>query len=460
MRLLFRLTLFALVACCACAQAKSAEEARSELVAEAVDVGTVFPYARVHARVALQNSGSETIRIFRIVARRARYDSDVSFGDGVIKPGQSLDVDIEFDAPERVGGMSRLLDVFGENPERKIAGITIRGFVDWMVDPVSLNSDFGVWNVHEPITRKLDFKDRPGVDIRLTKVIAGGKYFDAKIIEGGNALRVTARKTSTWGSVEDSIEVATSNEMQRRVIFHIKGEARGEIVPSTYLASFDPVREGESPEQIVRLSDQTGRKLSIGSVTTQGTEIEASLRECAPLSKSCKFLALKLPPQKLGSPPRGVINVALPDYKATLPIYFGGTVIGKNMQIRNLNEALENAKKQPASISSVLKSATNVKKPLEMPVPDGSGPLITWKVAGEESVYGYEIYRSGSESGPFARINKDILRRIDVTGEQGSIYRWRDNEAVSGKEYWYYVGIVYSSGEKKNLTNPQKVVAK
>jgi hypothetical protein len=442
------------------AEAAPNMEAESGFISEAVDVGVVYPFSRVHARITLQNTGSEVLRISRISPRRERYASETSFGDGVFKPGQSIDVDVQFDAPERVGGMSRLLDVFGGKPERLIAGITIRGFVDWIVDPVSLQSDFGVWDVHQPVSRELAFKTRPGVDVRMKKVTVDGKFVSARIVEDGRALSVTTLKSSTWGSVEDSIEVETSSELQRKVVFHIKGEARGEVVPSSYMASFDPVREGESPEQTIRLTDQTGKKLRIGTLEKKGTEIQASLKECIPISESCKFLVLKLPPQELGSPPRGAIDIVLPDYKAVLPVFFGGTVIGKNTQIRNLNEALEKAKEQPESLSSVLKNATAIKEPLEMPMPDGSGPLITWRVAGEQSVYGYEIYRAPNESGPFARINQDILRRIDSVGDQGSIYRWRDNSATSGKVYWYYVGLVYTSGEKKSLTSPQKVLAK
>src|SRR5690606_2625461 len=104
-----------------------------------------------------------------------------------------------------------------------------------------------------------------------------------------------------------------------------------------------------------------------------------------------------------------------------------------------------------------LKNAVQELKPIEKPVPAGSGPLITWKVTNETSVYGYEIYRSASETGDFSRVDDKIIRRLEAADGQTSIYRWRDISAEGGQEYWYYIGIVYMTGEKSALTSPQRV---
>lgn len=430
-----------------------------------VDLGVVYPLAHVNVTATLHNTGPQPVRITRIASRNSRNESKVKFGSGMVKPNGSLAVEIDFDVPERTGGMSRMLDVYAGMPEQRIGEISIKGFVDWIVNPVTLVNDFGFWNVHEPIQKSLTFETRPGEDVRLTKVLSEGKYFRAVVAESGRSLVVTSLKSPpSWGVVDDSILVSTSSHSQSKLLFHLRGEARGEVVPSTYLVSFDPVRVGESPEQTVRVRDETGHRLNIGSVTVKGTTISSSVRDCVPVDDTCKFLTLSLPPQKLGEPPRGVIELALPDYQSVLAIHYTGVVIGKNTQIRNLNEEIEKSKERsadsPISISSVLKDATSSVSPLETPMPPGNSPLITWKIAGEGSVYGYEIYRASSESGTFSRVNDEIIRRLDSSPEQGSIYRWRDTSAKSGNTYWYYISIVYMTGEKKALTSAQKVVAK
>jgi hypothetical protein len=86
--------------------------------------------------------------------------------------------------------------------------------------------------------------------------------------------------------------------------------------------------------------------------------------------------------------------------------------------------------------------------------PAGEGPLLKWSVAHENLVYGYLVYRADAESGPFLRINKEMIRAEPQ--ETGGVYQWRDTMAEKGKTYWYYVGIVDTSGNKQQLSGPQK----
>jgi hypothetical protein len=89
--------------------------------------------------------------------------------------------------------------------------------------------------------------------------------------------------------------------------------------------------------------------------------------------------------------------------------------------------------------------------------PPGTGPLLKWSTATEDSVHGYQIFRSDSADGPFVLQNAKTLL---VHPDTGSIYQWRDPNAESGKAYWYYIGVVYKNGKKENLSSPQRTVAK
>jgi hypothetical protein len=84
--------------------------------------------------------------------------------------------------------------------------------------------------------------------------------------------------------------------------------------------------------------------------------------------------------------------------------------------------------------------------------------MLHWVLAKDLGVYGYAVYRSDSENGPFVRVNSELVKS-DSTGEGGS-YAWHDGTAVSGHTYWYYIGMVGQNGIKSRLTDPQKAVAK
>jgi hypothetical protein len=53
---------------------------------------------------------------------------------------------------------------------------------------------------------------------------------------------------------------------------------------------------------------------------------------------------------------------------------------------------------------------------------------------------------------------------VHVEGSKGdgvtSTYAWRDDSAVSGKTYWYYIGLLNRDGTKQQLSGPQAVKAK
>lgn len=460
MRHLLPFLLFLGVASTSAALADETLTTPTLLVEGTLDVGAVYPFSEVSATAKLVNAGSKPVSISKVAPRLRSGAPKIEVEDLELAPGQSTSARIVFEAPERAGGMSRVFDVYSKDTDQRIASIVIRGFVDWIVDPDSLNSDIGIWHVREPFAKTLHYESRPGTDVRLKKILAQARHFDVSIVENGNALQIQGKKAAPWGLIDEEIAVETSNPDQKKIVFRIRGEARGSVVPSVYMVAFDPVREGEAPERIVKLIDEAGQKLNLGEVSVDGTEASVSVGDCFPVEDICKQVVVRLPPQKLGSPPRGVIKVALPDYKMTLPIFYGGTVIGKNTQIRDLREELEKAKDAPVSLSAMLKNTISELPPLEMPAPEGTGPLITWQVSNETSVYGYEIYRAATESGKFGRINENIIRRLDAAERQTSVYKWRDQSVISGNEYWYYIEIVYVTGEKKALTSPQRVIAK
>jgi hypothetical protein len=91
--------------------------------------------------------------------------------------------------------------------------------------------------------------------------------------------------------------------------------------------------------------------------------------------------------------------------------------------------------------------------------PSGEGPLLKWTIAQQASVHGYQVFRSDAETGPFTLMAPNLINVVD-NGSGPVAYRWRDTTAVKGNTYWYYIAVVYKTGERKALSGPAKTVAK
>lgn len=437
-----------------------ATETIHQLEVSFADVGIVYQYSAISANVVLINTSADSVRIDRIESSQKNAGATIKFVPHKLMPGDSTTVRFTLPGSDNVGLFAHIFYAYSNEQAKPIAKIAIRGFADWMVDPSSLSLDLGLVNYKESFQKKLFVESRPGTEVRITSILQKSSWIKADITDGGRSITLTADPKMPWGLFDETILLGTDNGIQSRASVHVRGEVRGAVVPSTNAIDFSIIREGQSAEQAVRLEDVANTRLRIGRVSVSGMKANTRIEECTPISALCKILKIDLPEQKLGEAPRGVLRIAFPDYDAELPIPFGGSVIGKNTVIRDLNKELEISASSQRSVTSALNSAVNAPKPVEMPAPVGRGPLLKWEMANEGPIFGYEIYRSKSLSGPFARANDEIISKLSNGPAGTSIYRWRDLHASAGEEYWYYIGVVYSSGRKEVLNTPQRVVAK
>lgn len=430
------------------------------LTSSDLDAGFTYPLSEINTEATLTNNGSVPLSIDKIVPRWPGTVADVDLKKKSLQPGESTQVAIRIESGDGVGRYSHVFLVFQAGSAEPVAKIAVRGFADWVVDPASLSVDAGMVRFDSPFTHKFVLKVRPGTTVRLDKVVKPNKWFDAQVIGDGKALLVTGKRGMDWGAFDETIFVSTDSKVQPTVAFHVRGELRGAIAPSQNMVSFGAIREGTSVEQAVSLESLVDGAVNVGDIAISGTSASVTVNDCIPASRNCKLIKLKLGEQKVNSAPQGVMSIPFPDYKVKLDIPFGGSVIGKNTVVRDLEKEIESARNSPASITSALQSAVHSTRSLEMDIPPGDGPLLKWQVANESKIFGYEIYRSAVSEGPFERVSRDMIRRLSDDATVSSIYRWRDSGTVRGKEYWYYIGTVYLDGKKEPLSTPQRIVSK
>lgn len=85
--------------------------------------------------------------------------------------------------------------------------------------------------------------------------------------------------------------------------------------------------------------------------------------------------------------------------------------------------------------------------------------VIRWKKIRSYDSYGYNIMRSDTSEGPYARLNRDIIL-ASSTSKPDTEYMFVDQPLEIGKILYYYVESVDYSGQKKQMTPPTKVIVK
>jgi hypothetical protein len=89
--------------------------------------------------------------------------------------------------------------------------------------------------------------------------------------------------------------------------------------------------------------------------------------------------------------------------------------------------------------------------PPEDEKPTGIQNTVSWKTASELDNYGFDVYRSTSEDGPFETINdKPIAGAGTVDVPQR--YEHLDRDIQPDTAYVYYVESISLTGERKKVT--------
>ena len=90
--------------------------------------------------------------------------------------------------------------------------------------------------------------------------------------------------------------------------------------------------------------------------------------------------------------------------------------------------------------------------PAATPVPD-EPPFnrLKWSTASEVDNFGFDIYRSTSEEGPFERLTSQPIPGAGTVDEP-SYYEYRDTSIDPGVEYFYYVESISVDGIRETFS--------
>jgi len=82
---------------------------------------------------------------------------------------------------------------------------------------------------------------------------------------------------------------------------------------------------------------------------------------------------------------------------------------------------------------------------------EGIHNKVRWKTASEVDSYGFDVYRSTSEDGPFETINDKPIAGAG-TVDVPQYYLYLDHDIQPDTAYFYYIESISLAGERKDIS--------
>ncbi|MEO6102311.1 MAG: hypothetical protein ABIP44_01565 [Pseudoxanthomonas sp.] len=419
--------------------------------------------------IELKNDGDSPIHISNAEAGFAWDKIEVAT---VVPPHATAYLKATIALQDSYGYIKRSFRFDTSEPGKLAArGASVFAFVSSVLDQQTSLLDFGAVKLSgEMPTKSIKLTSREVPAFRLLEVTAAPAYLNARIDPDGQTVRVTVLKDAPWGLQHEKIKVKTNAPQQSEVWISVDINAIGDVAPDGNPFSFGLMRNNNKNEFLLRLTSESGKAFKVGELKLDRVKGEVESVPCVPASMGCRMLRITVANDQPQGRLQGSLSIQLPDFKRTLPIELVGMLLTPEYKVHDLSDELEKsgaAKSAAPATSSAQAPELDLKNAIKQTInedqsgpPPGTGPLMRWSVANESSVHGYIIYRAEAEEGPFLRVNKTLIKAVNEDGAGTGSYQWRDNTAVSGKAYWYSIGMVKGTGEKVPLTGAQKVVAK
>lgn len=441
----------------------------SGLTVPVCNAGEHQQFETVTCDIELRNAGDNPIRVFDAtpVSHLDRIDSEV-----VVAPRATAYLRATVMPVNAVGYAHRFFRFkTDEAGVIKTRSADVQMFLSTVLDQASPKIDLGTVRLGNlPPAQPLALSSREVDDFRILEILSKPDFADVAIADDHRTLRVSVREGAPWGTQHDRIKLKINAPKQPEAWVDVDVNVQGHVIAEPDPVLLGLMRTDKQHEFLIRLTNPAKKPFRVGKLDVEGLKGTAKQQPCVPKAKGCAIIKVTVANDQPQGRVGGDLRIELPDFGRTLPVRLGGgLLLGPEVPIHDVEREAAKAAASGASSGAPATAASqpDLKQTIaqaverkEMPDLPGRGPLLRWNVAHQAGYYGFIIYRAASESGPFARVNPELLRVVDESESRNGSYQWRDTTAVPGTTYWYQIGLVREDGEKVPLSGAQKVVAK
>jgi len=390
----------------------------------AVNFGSVSVGNLQTQAVVITNTGSIACTLSKTATSGSGFTVGASSLPANLSAGQSVSLPVSF-SPQAAGSVSGTLSLtFKYYKRRNLAsmGMTVplsgsgigTGAGSVVPNPTALN--FGTVQLGSSKSVAQSISNSGGTSVTVSQITASGVGFGTS----GVALPVTLSpgqsytfnvtfNPTTSGSASGNLAVL-SNATNSTLNVQLSGAAasQGQLSVAPGSLSFGSVIVGKSLSQAASLA-ATGNSVTVSSIGTSDPEFTVSgvsLPQTIAAGTSASF-TVTFTPQGTGS---ATGNLAFASNAATSPITMGFSGSGTAAPQHSVS--------------------------------------LNWNQSSSANVVGYNIYRSGVSSGPYAKLNS----ALDV-GTTGT-----DNTVLAGQTYYYVVTAVDSANSESGYSAPVGVL--
>jgi hypothetical protein len=442
------------------------------LIMPECDFGEIHQSRRVPCEFVFSNETGETFTITTSGKGAYPFDS-IGPSTTTVPPNGSAKLTAVVDTTIDGGNTKHPFPIVIQHGANEASrDLIASGFVESIIDEPRPVIDFGAVDLKTPERETMNF-ELVGNEVQGVSLVAveeKPRYLDVVIAKDGRSAALSFNASSPWKYVNDIVRFRTDSKTQSDITVTIQADLHGDVLPDTNPFALGLVRAGNANEFAIRITDRFRKPLHLGTLSIADLHGKVVEAPCLPKADDCRLLKLTISDDQPFGQIHGTVLADLPDFKKQLAISVWGLHIKHDTIVKDLNEESAKAEQGAASpvtnssastLDQALKAAT-APMPIAVaapaPPPPGHGPLVRWSVANENLVHGYLIYRGDSEAGPFQRMTNPPIAADRVDG--GSSYQWRDNDAVVGRAYWYYIVTLFNDGRKQRLSGAAKVVAK
>jgi hypothetical protein len=442
--------------------------ATTTLTADGCWLGEPYAFSEAECNVVLHNADATPLHV-DIAASGAK----VAPASLEIPANGSAHALVRVDVGNMAGRFERSVRIHSDRVAD--ATVWIRGFVVSALDNPRPEIQFGTVDASGKLPEiSLELASHDTTEFRIARVLSHPDGIDVDIDPNGRTLRTRIRDDAPLGIIEGEIKLAIDTPHQREAWVHVSAYVQGDVTIETNPYWFGSVEAGASRQVLVPVTSAAGAPFRVGAVELGMVKGHADVAACEHSSPACKAIRVRFDDLQPAGLTRATLDIELPDQHRHMNVRIWGFLLNdaKSAEAHTVlpappqpdfsapwTEGIVDSVNAPVYALPTVDPFDVVggqRPPIEPP--PGTGPLLKWQTASEGGVYGYQIFRGDSETGPFLLQNTRILR-VHAKEYAGAPYFWRDEHATKGTTYWYYIGVVYKDGHKQVLSAPHRKVA-